>query len=290
MYNVAPFFIDYAKIVSIRIMTENNHKNKKISILGCGWYGLEMAKQLIKNGYKVKGSSTTSAKIPIMQQHGISPFIIEFQEAAENYNAAFFDCDILLISIPPKRSAAEQHTFLSKINRISKVADRYNIKNIIFISSTSVYGDGNQEVTENSVAHPDTASGKAILAAELLLKQQTAFNTTIIRFGGLTGPGRDPGKFFAGKTAIPNGNAPVNLIHLSDCIGITLQIIKNEAFGLIYNACAPGHPSRKEFYTQAASNSGLDIPVFIDELLNWKLVISKNIELYLDYKFQVSFL
>jgi nucleoside-diphosphate-sugar epimerase len=271
-------------------MTENNSKQKKISVLGCGWYGLEMAKQLVKNGYEVKGSSTTPAKIPVMQQLGITPFIIDFQESEENYTAEFFDCDTLLISIPPKRSTAEQHTFLSKINRISATAIQCNIRDVIFISSTSVYGDSNEEVTEDSAAYPETASGKAVLAAELFLKQQTAFNTTIIRFGGLTGPGRDPGRFFAGKTAIPNGNAPVNLIHLSDCIGITLQIIEKQAFGHTYNACAPGHPSRKYFYTQATLKSGLEAPVFIDELLNWKLVTGKNIKQYLDYKFQVSFL
>jgi hypothetical protein len=30
-----------------------------ISIAGCGWYGLNLAKELLKNDYTVKGSTTT---------------------------------------------------------------------------------------------------------------------------------------------------------------------------------------------------------------------------------------
>ncbi|HAP82964.1 MAG TPA: NAD(P)-dependent oxidoreductase, partial [Enterobacteriaceae bacterium] len=34
----------------------------------------------------------------------------------------------------------------------------------------------------------------------------------------LVGPGRHPGRFFAGKSG-PNGNHGVNLVHLEDVVG-----------------------------------------------------------------------
>lgn len=259
-----------------------------ISILGCGWYGLELAKELIRQGYAVKGSTTNTEKLVILQNSGISPYLVNFQENEENYDHEFFDCDILVISIPPKRSSAEQHTFISKIERISTAASAHSIPQIIFISSSSVYGDHNAEVTESTLPSPDTASGKAILSAEKILQSNANLMTTIIRFGGLIGPDRDPGRFFAGKKDIANGKAPVNLIHLTDCIGITLKIIERQAFGYIYNACSADHPSRELFYTSAARRSGLEPPLFIDELLNWKSVKSTNIPAQLDYHFKIT--
>ena len=40
----------------------------------------------------------------------------------------------------------------------------------------------------------------------------------ILRLAGLVGPGRHPGRFFAGKSA-PDGQHGVNLVHLEDVIG-----------------------------------------------------------------------
>ena len=262
--------------------------NKKISILGCGWFGFELAKNLVAQGYTINGSSTTTQKLTMLQQHGINPFLVDFQEDEENFNTCFFDCDLLWICIPPKRSSSNQHTFLSKIQRISNAVVKYNVKQVVFISSTSVYGDGNGTVTEKTTPIPESDSGRAILTAELLLQNQTAFCTTIIRFGGLFGPGRDPGRFFAGKTAIPNGNAPVNLIHLSDCLGLSTKLLQTEAFGHIYNACSTEHPKKKDFYTSAAQKSGLALPSFIEELLRFKIVNSENVQKHLNYIFVSS--
>jgi nucleoside-diphosphate-sugar epimerase len=262
--------------------------NNKISILGCGWYGLELARELIKKGYTVKGSTTTPEKMINLQQSGLIPYLISFSEREDHFDPDFFNCDLLIISIPPKRSSSEQHIFLLKIGKIAKAAISGNIQNIIFISSTSVYGDDNEEVNELTAPNPETESGKAILAAESLLKNSPEFTTTILRFGGLIGPGRDPGKFFAGKLAIPNGKAPVNLIHLSDCIGLTLSIIEKQAFGYTYNACTTDHPTRSVFYTAASLKSGFEKPQFNDELLSWKLVHSIYVPEKLDYEFKVT--
>jgi nucleoside-diphosphate-sugar epimerase len=126
------------------------------------------------------------------------------------------------------------------------------------------------------------------LKAEQLLQQQDLLKTTIIRFGGLVGPGRHPGRFFAGKKDIPNGRAPVNLVHLDDCIGISLAVIQQYAFGYLFNACSPHHPQKTDFYLQASSQAGLAAPEFRDELIKWKVVDSINLSSILDYQFAVN--
>ncbi|CAM3936980.1 Nucleoside-diphosphate-sugar epimerase [Pedobacter westerhofensis] len=262
--------------------------DKKISILGCGWYGLALAKKLMEAGYTVKGSTTTPNKQELLKDLGVIPYIVSFQEDEETFDPGFFESSILMICIPPKRSTAEQHTFLSKITKIANAASHGQVQNIVFISSTSVYGDLNTEVDEHSTPFPDTDSGKAMLAAESLLKSYPDFTTTVIRFGGLIGPDKNPGRFFAGKSDIPNGQAPVNLIHLSDCLGITLKILEDAAFGDTYNACSPQHPLRSVFYTNAAIQSNLAPPQFKNELLNWKKVNSVKVSDKLNYNFEVK--
>jgi len=265
-----------------------NNKQHTISILGCGWYGLELAKHLRSKNYPVKGSTTSPEKIPLLKQEGILPYLVNFQEDQISYHPDFFISSTLIIAIPPKRNTAEQATFLKKIAAISNAAKNQIIENVIFISSTAVYANENETITESTSPNPETASGKAILASEKLLQSRQEFTTTILRFAGLIGPGRDPGRFFAGKKDIPNGMSPINLIHLKDCVEITMQIITQNAFGNIFNACTPHHPSKQDFYRQASVKSGLIEPIFIDELNAWKIISSDRIPTILKYKYLID--
>jgi nucleoside-diphosphate-sugar epimerase len=258
-----------------------------VSILGCGWYGLELGKALVNKWVKVKGSTTSADKLPLLSGSGIEPYLINLLPTDEVIDPAFFECDVLWISIPPKARAGEGAEYLSKIERLTTLIQTYNIKQVVLISSTGVYSDGNAEVTEADAPNPDSESGKILLAAEDLLKHQTDFTTTIIRFAGLIGPGRDPGRFFAGKTDVPNGESPVNLIHLTDCIGISCAILDKQAFGYTYNAVSPSHPTRANFYTQASVASGLDSPHFIEEKESWKIVSGVNVNEVLGYEYKV---
>ncbi|MCX2584663.1 SDR family oxidoreductase [Pedobacter sp. MR22-3] len=260
---------------------------KKVSILGCGWFGLAFAKKLIEQGYQVKGSTTTPEKLSILAEEGIQPFRVHFSADQMVADLEFFDAAILFICIPPKRNSPELNDYAQKIASIINAA-KGKVENIILISSTSVYGDENQIVNELSETNPDTDSGKVVLAAEKALALAMPGGFTIIRFAGLMGPERNPGRFFAGKMDIPNGLAPVNLIHQTDAVGIAMAIIEKQAFGRIYNACAPDHPNRKEFYSAAAKNTGLVVPGFISEKQTWKIVESVNVPKYLDYEFQVE--
>ncbi|MDC1274067.1 SDR family NAD(P)-dependent oxidoreductase, partial [Flavobacteriaceae bacterium] len=40
----------------------------KIGIIGCGWLGLPLAKSLISNNYKVKGSTTRKNKLTVLNK------------------------------------------------------------------------------------------------------------------------------------------------------------------------------------------------------------------------------
>jgi len=256
-----------------------------ISILGCGWYGIALGKALVKQGFAVNGSTTSPEKMKSISDAGLLPYVVQIGTDSEHFDSKFFQCDVLVISIPPRFRKGETADYLPKIRNIIKAIEKYKISKVIYISSTGVYGDHNSEVNELSAPAPDTESGRVLLEAEKIFQSQIAFKTTILRFGGLIGPERHPGRFFAGKKDIPNGKAPVNLIHLDDCVGISIAIIQQNAFGYLFNACSPHHPQKAEFYRQAALQAGLAAPEFIDELTSWKIVNSINIPAVLHYQF-----
>ncbi|MEH3115485.1 NAD(P)-binding domain-containing protein [Pedobacter terrae] len=270
-------------------MIENNEKNSKVqtvSILGCGWFGMALAKKLIKLNYTVKGSTTSQEKLAILQAEHIQPFLVNFTAESIVADATFFEADVLFICIPPKRNSNELLDYPKKINSILAAAENRS-KQVVLISSTSVYADENKTVNENGETAPDTDSGKVVLAAEISFKERLPVNCTIIRFAGLIGPDRNPGRFFAGKSNIPNGLAPVNLIHQTDAVGIAVKLLEKQAFGKTYHACSPNHPAKMDFYVEAAKTSGLAVPEFIKEKKNWKIVESLNVPEFLGYEFEV---
>jgi nucleoside-diphosphate-sugar epimerase len=262
---------------------------KKISVLGCGWLGLPLAKSLLKKGFSINGSTTSLEKISILEKNGITPFQISlFEDKIEGAMDLFLDnSEILIVDIPPKLRGDSKENFVGKIHSLIPFIENSTIKKVLFVSSTSVFSDDNSEVTEASIPNPDTESGKQLLEAEQLLLSNKNFQTTIIRFGGLIGNDRHPIKFLAGRKNIENPDAPINLIHQDDCIGIIETIISLDLWNAIFNAVAPIHPTRKEYYTQKAMELNLPLPEFEEGKISaGKLISSIKIETVLNYKFK----
>lgn len=260
---------------------------KRISILGCGWLGLALAELLIKKGYSVKGSVTEQAHVKELQNRGIDAFKIAFMPTLNaDADLSFFECDVLISCIPPKRQADIAIYYRNQINALIEAVNVGGVTNIIYISSTSVYPNTKTKVTEDELSEPKKESGKALVLAEQLLMTSVLFKTTTLRFGGLIGYDRHPGRFLAGGKNLKNGDVPVNLIHRDDCIAIIEKIIKNEIWQEVFNACCPEHPTRKEFYIYAAQKAGLAEPEFTPgDNEEFKLVDSSKLMHQLPYTF-----
>lgn len=256
----------------------------KISILGCGWLGLPLAKKLAEEGYQIKGSATSSNHLKAIEQTGTQPFIIRLAPHLIG-ETDFFDSEYLVINFPPERREDIESYLATQIQSLTETLQKTPVKKVLFVSSTSVYPAINKEVKEED-AHPGKKSGKALLHAEKVLRAQPNFDVTVIRFSGLIGYDRLPGRFLAGKKDVKNGDAPVNLIHRDDCLRILEQIIKSGLWGQTYNACSPQHPKRKDFYTKAARKAGTSIPTFDDTSeTQYKIVNSDKLISDLNFQF-----
>lgn len=262
---------------------------KQISILGCGWLGFPLAKNLLANKFQVKGSTTSEEKLSVLKTAGIEPFLISLSEDKIDGNVNDFlnASEILIIDIPPKLRKAASESFVGKIQNLIPFIEQASVKNVIFISSTSVYGEENSVVTEESPTNPDTESGKQLVVCENMLQNNSHFKATVVRFGGLIGEDRHPIYSLAGKKNLENGNKPINFIDQQDCIGILLKIIETNSWNETFNAVAPFHPDRKSYYTQKAIEFKLVPPEFLkDNSSGGKTISSDKIKHILGYNFK----
>jgi len=259
-----------------------------VSILGCGWLGLPLAEYLIKRGYRIKGSTRTKNELTVLESKGIEPslLILDPDIRGENLDN-FFKSNVLIINFPPqRRDDIVKYHQLQAVSLIQRVK-LSSIEKVVFVSSTSVYPNLNCEVSEEETQAPSKSSGKALLKVEELLNNCNEFDTTVLRFAGLIGYDRKPGRFLAGKKEVSNGEAPVNLIHRDDCINIIHTIIEKNIWAETFNACMDIHPRRRDYYVSEANKLGLTPPVFINsEKYTYKIVSSEKLKRRLDYSYK----
>lgn len=209
-----------------------------------------------------------------MIEQGFDAYQINIEKPADF--SQFLNADTLIINITNKNKAA----FEQLISQI----EHSPIKQVLFISSSSVYQNTNDWVREE----PQFENEDSILwQIESLFRQSSQFTTSIIRFSGLIGPERHPGRFFRNGKQVQQADAPVNLIHLDDCIGIIEQLLKQQVWGEILNGCADTHPSKKQFYRHAAEQLNQAVPDFNqDNTPSYKIVSNDKVKTLLSYQFQ----
>ncbi|MDW5287561.1 NAD(P)-binding domain-containing protein [Formosa sp. PL04] len=243
-----------------------------ISILGCGWLGFPLAETLLNKGYHIKGTTTKVEKLTTLKSVGIVPYLVDIH--SKSLNTKFLDSDILIILITSKNVDA--------FKQLIKHIEASRIKNVIFISSTSVYPNTNTVVTEES----QTKSSPLVDIENLFLNNKT-FKSSIIRFGGLFGYGRKPGNFIRSHNTIPNPEGFINLIHQDDCINIINAIIEKNIWGETLNACSNSHPKRSDFYIKEMAKVGRLHPILDPESANdYKIVNPEKLISLLNFTFK----
>ncbi len=259
-----------------------------ISILGCGWLGLPLAERLVRLEYAVKGSTTTPEKISVLKNSNIIPYQLTCGRSIEGDNVAdFFKSDMLFVNIPFRRDLPDPFFYVEQLRPVVSHAVAGGVRFVVFASSTSVYPALNQKAREEDAIVAADARAQALLEAERLFLNEARFKATVIRFAGLYGPGREIGNFLkSGRVPSKDGNAPVNFIHLEDCVEIAAAVFEKRLGGEILNACADAHPLRKDLYLHVAIAMGIKPPVFEDGSgIPYKIVDNAKIKRLLDYRF-----
>lgn len=258
---------------------------KTVSILGCGWLGIALGKKLSERFY-VKGSTTQIENFNTLEKSGITPFCLNVlpHEIKRNSASFFKETDVLFICLPPGKQ--EITDYPKKIKTIIKTSKAFNIPKLIFTSSTRVFLDTDliPTYTENDVPNATGNRAKHIIAAENLILNEKGF---VVRFGGLLGTDRHPVHFLSGKTQVTKPNVPVNLIQQQDCVRLLTQLLSYTGKQQVFHGVANNHPTRKDFYTQAALQKKLNLPQFMktETTAQGKIINASLTEKILDLSF-----
>lgn len=262
---------------------------KRISIVGAGWLGLPLGQRLAEAGHHVGATTTTPEKSPAITMAGITPYYLRLtpQELQGQALDEFFSAEVFIVCIPPRLrrgKAPEEH-----VHEMALLAHRLcqrQPQHLIYTSSTGAYPNLNREVTEaDAPPEPEPDSGSILPVVEHNFLQ-CGIPTTILRLGGLFGPGRQPALNLAGRTDLPRGRAPVNLIHQTDCLGVIETLLDGRWAGELFNAVADEHPTRAAYYRSAAEALGVEPPQFRDEVGEWKIVSNAKLKRETGYVFQ----
>ncbi|RZK28236.1 MAG: SDR family NAD(P)-dependent oxidoreductase [Hymenobacter sp.] len=260
-----------------------------VAVLGCGWLGLPLAKVLQTQGYRVLGTTTTPEQLPVLEAAGIEPHLLQlgadFSAADElRLTDLLRQANILVINIPPRAAVAGGYPQL--LRPVHRAVAAARLQAVLFVSTTGVYPDEPRLMREQDAISTRDASSDVLRTEGHFVPRYGQWQSTVVRLGGLIGPDRAPGRFLAGRQNLAQGDAPVNLLHLTDAVGVLSTVIKENIWGYTLNVCASSHPPRREFYVAAAEYLELTPPTFRPEFGSSKIIDSSLLRTLVPYTFK----
>jgi nucleoside-diphosphate-sugar epimerase len=256
-----------------------------ISVLGGGWLGLPLAQYLAAQDYAVHVSRTTAAGVQQVQELGLRSHEVNLAGETLLPDGPFWQVPTMLIAVPPQAGQPEAQQ-VAQYQRLAERLRASGVQHVLYVSSTSVYGEANAEVTEATPLAPQKPGGQVVQALEQVLQQEPTLQTTVLRFGGLIGYDRLPTDAAAIQRRSRAADTPMNVIHRDDCVRIIYEIVRQEAWGKVFNACADEHPTRRQYYAAAATARGFVLPDMGPvQALPYKVVNSDKLKAALNYQF-----
>ena len=254
--------------------------SKNISILGCGWLGSKLIEYLGDKA-KVLGTGRSEKSINRIKTAGGVSIEYDLNTDGPALPKQLYDSKVLMIALPP--SKVDFEAFEECLDEITEDA----FEQVILISSTGIYKDCNQRVTESS---KEIKTEGSLFAIERACQLKFKKSLTILRMGGLIGPGRNPANFLHSERIQNNPRGKVNLVHSDDCVKVIAKVIDLELTNKRYNVVMDDHPSKKEFYSTVAFLSGKREPRFDPNGRRYfKIVSNEKVKKDLDFQFMDIF-
>ena len=228
---------------------------------GLGYTCRRLAQRLLKQGWRVSGTTRSQEAVSILRQDGIGAWLFGSSAGDTLDKAAFSNVTHVIASVPPGEAGdpalTKQPDWTSSAPLLRWVA---------YLSTPAVYGDrGGAFVHEDDDPNPGSARGARRLAAErawVSAFEDTDVSVQVFRLSGIYGPGRSAiDQLRSGKARIIDKPGQVfNRIHVDDIGTILMASMQRPHHGRIYNvaddeACPSGDVIR-----YAAGLLGMDPP------------------------------
>lgn len=213
----------------------------KVAIVGCGYVGTRVAQKLRdKSDYIVTATTTTPQRVAELESivHRVAVLKGDDKDAM---TALLQAQDAVLLCVGARNQSSYKESYLDTAKTLVSVLQQTpTVKQVIYTGTYSVYGDRQGElVTEDSPVAPANPNGEILAETERILLAASSPNlkVSILRLGGIYGPGRELVKIFGGwarSTRPGRGEDVTNWVHADDVVGGLIFALEHQLQG-IYN-------------------------------------------------------
>jgi len=242
----------------------------RILIVGCGYVGLPLGIELLRQGHGVFGIRRTAGGIEGLKAAGIEPLVCDITRR-DDLAKLPLPFDWVINTVSSSKGGLEQYMevyFQGTRNLVQWLAGCPPRK-FVYTSSTSVYGqDDASMVKESSETKPTTETGRVLAATEGLLLDAVKskhFPAVILRAAGIYGPDRGHlfRQYLRDEAKITGrGERWINMIHRDDLIGCIVAALKNGRAGEVYNAVDDEPVPQIHFFRWLSETLGKNMPPF----------------------------
>ncbi len=240
----------------------------KCLIIGCGYVGLALGRELVRLGHEVYGLRRSVAAGSELTAAGIRPLVGDVTQPETLARLPReFDWVVNCVASRGGDAEAYRRIYLQGTRHLMEWLSATPPRKFIYTGSTSVYGqtDGSL-VKETSPTEPAAETAKVLLETEQVLLAAVADRkvpVVILRVAGIYGPDRGHAlrEFLNDEARIEgDGLRFLNMIHRDDLIGCILAALKDGRAGEIYNTVDDEPVSQANFFQWLAEELGKDPP------------------------------
>jgi nucleoside-diphosphate-sugar epimerase len=236
----------------------------RVAVLGCGYVGLELGRQLSAEGHDVVGVRRSESGLAAVESAGLRA--VEADVTDSESLAAVPDADWLVFSASSGGRGAEAardvyvdglRTAIRQFGSRADSPDR-----LVYTSSTGVYGDhGGDWVDEETPIEPTTEKTRVLAEAERVAREVAAehgIDGTVARFAGLYGPDRYRlSRYLNG----PVTAGYLNMVHRDDAAGAVAHLLQADRLRDDVVVVVDDEPvSKHDFADWLADECGVDRP------------------------------
>jgi nucleoside-diphosphate-sugar epimerase len=194
----------------------------EVAILGCGYVGLALCRQLTDAGHDVVGVRRSGDGLDAVADAGGDPVQADVTDADALSAIPDVDALVFAASSGGRGADAARRVYVEGLETVLEhFGARENVpERLIYTSSTGVYGDhGGDWVDETTPLDPQTDKTRVLVEAERLAIDRAAergIDGTVARYAGLYGPGRYRlERYLEG----PVTEGYLNMVHRADAAG-----------------------------------------------------------------------
>lgn len=239
----------------------------RLLIVGCGYVGLPLGAELVRQGHQVWGMRRTNSGQGELEAVGIAPLTADITDLPSLLRLSNnYDWVVNCVSASGGSVEEYQGVYLKGMRHLLRWFEKAPLMKFVYTSSTSVYGQTDGSIVdENSLAEPEADTAKVLVATEQVLLEaaREGFPAVILRLAGIYGPNRGYWfkRFLQGDAIIEgNGGRILNMIHRDDAVGAIATALERGRSGTVYNVVDNEPTTQPAFFEFLANKFQRPLP------------------------------